>query len=122
MNYLVGDIGNTFIKFSVLNKDFKIKRIYNLKTKKIYQEKTRNKLLDKFNSKLTYKKVIFSSVVPKAFEEIKKNLRKKKFTVSEVKEINLKKIIKIKVKNYKQLGSDRISNAIGALNYNNSYH
>ncbi len=120
MNYLVGDIGNTFIKFSVLNKDFKIKRTYNLKTKKIYQEKTRNKLLNKFNSKLTYKKVIFSSVVPKAFEVIKKNLRKKKFTVSEVKEINLKKIIKIKVKNYKQLGSDRISNAIGALNYNNS--
>ena len=39
MNYLVGDIGNTFIKFSVLNKDFKIKRTYNLKTTKNISKK-----------------------------------------------------------------------------------
>jgi len=120
MNYLVGDIGNTFIKFSVLNKDFKIKRTYNLKTTKIYQKKIRSKLLNKFNSKFIYKKVIFSSVVPKAFAVIKKTLHRKKFIISEIKEMNIKKIIKINVKNYKQLGSDRISNAIGALNYNNS--
>ena len=78
MNYLVGDIGNTFIKFSILNKDFKIKRTYNLKTTKIYQKKFRNKFLDRFSSKLIYKKVIFSSVVPKAFAVIKKDLYKKK--------------------------------------------
>ena len=58
--------------------------------------------------------------MPKAFAVIKKTLHRKKFIISEIKEMNIKKIIKINVKNYKQLGSDRISNAIGALNYNNS--
>ena len=34
MNYLVGDIGNTFIKISILNDNLKIKKTYNLQTKK----------------------------------------------------------------------------------------
>ena len=38
MNYLVGDIGNTLIKISILNKDFSIKKSYNLNTEKIYKK------------------------------------------------------------------------------------
>ena len=34
MNYLVGDIGNTSIKISILNYKFAIKKSYNLDTKK----------------------------------------------------------------------------------------
>ncbi len=120
MNYLVGDIGNTFIKVSILNANFKITKAYNLKTKKIFQENNKKKFLNKFKKNNLYKKVLFSSVVPKAFKVVKKNLSKKKFNVLEIKDIDLKKIIKIKVKNSNQLGSDRISNAIGALKYNNS--
>ena len=120
MNYLVGDIGNTFIKISILNNRFNIKKTYNLETTKIYQKKFRNKFLKKISKNDVNKRVILSSVVPRAFTAIKENLSKKKFYVSEIKEINLKNIVKIKVKKYNQLGSDRISNAIGALNYNNS--
>ena len=120
MNYLVGDIGNTFIKISILNNRFNIKKTYNLETAKIYQKKFRNKFLKKISKNDVNKRVILSSVVPRAFTAIKENLSKKKFYVSEIKEINLKNIVKIKVKKYNQLGSDRISNAIGALNYNNS--
>tara|TARA_B100001057_G_C22627875_1_gene863186 strand:+ start:105 stop:854 length:750 start_codon:yes stop_codon:yes gene_type:complete len=120
MNYLVGDIGNTFIKISILNDNLKIKKTYNLQTKKIYQDTPKKKFLSKLKKKKLYGKVLFSSVVPKAFKIIKKDLLKKKFDVLEIKEIDIKKIIKIKVKNYYQLGSDRISNAVGSLKYNNS--
>ena len=120
MNYLVGDIGNTFIKISILNNNFKIKKSYNLETRKIYQKIYKEKFLNKFKKKNLYRKVLFSSVVPKAYKIIKNNLSKNRFSILEIKEIDIKKIIKIKVKNYNQLGSDRISNAIGSLKYNNS--
>ena len=120
MNYLVGDIGNTFIKVSILNGSFKIKKIYNLETRKIYQEKYKKKFLNKFKQKYLYKKVLFSSVVPRAFKVIKKNLLKEKFKVLEIKETDIKRVIKIKIKNYYQLGSDRISNAVGSLKNKNS--
>ena len=47
MNYLVGDIGNTLIKFSILNEKFRIKKIYNIETKKILINSTKNKILKK---------------------------------------------------------------------------
>ena len=47
MNYLVGDIGNTFIKISILNDNLKIKKTYNLQTKKIYQDTPKKKFLSK---------------------------------------------------------------------------
>ncbi len=120
MNYLVGDIGNTLIKLSILNNKFNIQKIYNFETAKIYQKNNISKFLKKINKKHINKRVLLSSVVPRAFTIIKKKLSKKKFHVSEIKEIDLKNIIKIKIKRYSQLGSDRISNALGALNYKNS--
>ncbi len=120
MKYLIGDIGNTFTKISIINENFKIFKLFNFRTKKILQNKRKNFFLTNVIYNKLDKKVLFSSVVPKAFKIIKKSLTKKKFKVFEIKELKVQKILKIRVKNYKQLGSDRISNAIGSLKYNNS--
>ena len=119
MNYLVGDIGNTFIKLSILNDKFKIKQSYNLETKKIFQRKFIKSFFKKIIKKNLNHNALFSSVVPKAYKVIKSHLSQKNFKVFEIKELKIKKILKIKIKNYNQLGSDRISNAIGSLNYRN---
>jgi type III pantothenate kinase len=59
--------------------------------------------------------------VPKSFNLIKKFLSKKtKINCYEVKNLNLKSLIKIKV-NYKQVGSDRITNAISLINNKNNF-
>jgi len=120
MNYLVGDIGNTLIKISILNNDFSIKKTYNLNTEKIYQKKYLNTYFKKFLKKNLYCKVLFSSVVPSAYKRIKKYFKKKKFKVYEIKDLKIKNIIKIRVKNFKNLGSDRIVNAIGSNEFKNS--
>jgi hypothetical protein len=39
MNYLVGDIGNTSTKLSILNFKFDIKKSYNIDTSKLYKKK-----------------------------------------------------------------------------------
>jgi len=121
MNILIGDIGNTDIKLCILNYNFKI-------IKKIHfnKELVHNNLA--FNKKINYlfkniiinKKSLFSSVVPSTFNIFKKKLYKLyKIKIIELKKINLNKIIKINV-NKKQIGSDRIANAIGASYYYNS--
>ena len=120
MNYLVGDIGNTLIKISILNKDFSIKKSYNLNTEKIYKKKYINSFFKKFIKKDLYNKVLFSSVVPIAYKKIYLYLKKKKIKVFEIKDFQIKKLIKIKVNNFKQLGSDRIVNAIGSSQVKNT--
>ena len=50
---------------------------------------------------------------------MKKRFKYTKYKIYEVKEFDLKKIIKLNVKNTKQLGSDRIANAIGVQKFNN---
>ena len=120
MNYLVGDIGNTLIKISILNKDFSIKKSYNLNTEKIYKKKYINSFFKKFIKKDLYNKVLFSSVVPIAYKKIYLYLKKKKIKVFEIKDFQIKKLIKIKVNNFKQLGSDRIVNAIGSSQVKNA--
>jgi len=120
MNYLVGDIGNTLIKISILNKDFSIKKSYSLNTEKIYKKKYINFFFKKFIRKDLYNKVLFSSVVPIAYKKIYVYLKKKKIKVFEIKDFQIKKLIKIKVNNFKQLGSDRIVNAIGSSQVKNT--
>ena len=119
MNYLVGDIGNTSTKLSILNDNFKIKKVYGFETKKIFQNLFINNFINQKIMNKTNKIVLFSSVVPKAFKIIKSKMIKKNFKVYELKDLNIKKILKIKIKNYNQLGSDRIANALGAFNYKN---
>jgi type III pantothenate kinase len=54
-------------------------------------------------------------VVPKVFNKIKSFLKTKNLKSYEIKELNLKKLVKINIENYNQLGSDRIANAIGSF-------
>ena len=115
MNYIVADIGNTLTKIALINKNFKILKVRSCRTihllskKKVIQNFTFNKLK-------TNKKIFISSVVPSVFKSIKKNLAPKNIAI-EIKSLKLNSLVKIKVKNPKKLGSDRIANAIGCLNY-----
>ena len=120
MNYLIGDIGNTYIKLSVLNDNLRIKKIYNIKTIEIINNQYKRNFFTKLNKKKFKKNILFSSVVPKAFKKIKRILTRKNFKVLEIKNLKIKKILNIKIKNYDQLGSDRISNALGSLIYKNT--
>ena len=69
----------------------------------------------------TIKKVLFCSVVPQSFYLIKKFLSKKlKKKCYEVKDLKLRSLINIKV-NFKQVGSDRLTNAISLLNKKDNF-
>ncbi len=119
MKFLIGDIGNTSTKICILNKKFQILRSYNFETIKMY----RNNLLKNIIKKKTNKNInpvfLFSSVVPKVFANIKNSLKSTKFKLLEIKSLKINKIIKINIKNKKNLGSDRIANAIGAKKLKN---
>ena len=113
MNYLIGDIGNTNIKICKLNKRFKITSSF------LFETKDKN-LLYKFKKQMNKiikgninKKILFSSVVPKVYSKLKKILKVNQFETHEIKEFDLRKLMKFKIKNFNQLGSDRIANAFG---------
>ena len=66
-------------------------------------------------------KILFCSVVPKSFNLIKKFLSKKiKKRCYEIKDLKLRQLINIKV-NFKQVGSDRLTNAISLLNSKDNF-
>ena len=121
MNYLIGDIGNTNIKICKLNNKFKITKslIFNTKDKNLIAKikVATNKILNNDMNK----DILFSSVVPTIYSKIKKLLKNKNFKSREIKEFNLKKIMKFKVQHFSQLGSDRIANAFGVSKKFNSY-
>lgn len=119
MNYIVGDIGNTCTKISILNHKFKIKKSYNIDTIKLLKKKNADKFFKKILVKNTNRKILFSSVVPNIYRLIKKYLKKKKFRLFEVKDLKIKKILKVNIKNFNQLGSDRIANTLGAYKNKN---
>ena len=117
--YLIGDIGNTDIKLCLFNiNKKKIKKI-TLKTEKLNFSYMRSKLKGiKFKN---IKKILFCSVVPKSYKLVKKffNLYTD-IKCKEIKDLDISKLIKIKV-NKKQIGSDRIANAISAANNKNNF-
>ena len=119
MKFLIGDIGNTSTKVCILNKKFKILRSYNFDTRKMYRDNLLKNIIKKKINKNINQVLLFSSVVPKAFINIKKSLKSTKFKILEIKNLKLNKIIKINIKNKKNLGSDRIANAIGAQKLKN---
>ena len=116
--YLLGDIGNSETKLCFVSEKNKIIKKIIFSTKDINQKKLKK------NFKIDFKKIekiLFCSVVPKSFNLIKKYLNKKtKVKCNEVKNLNLKSLIKIKV-NYKQVGSDRITNAISLMNNKDNF-
>ena len=114
MKILIGDIGNTLTKLCLINERAVIIREYNIETAKIIKEKNLINFLNPILDKNIKKKILFSSVEPKAFQKIYKFLKSKKYQVYEIKKLPLKNLIKIKIDKYNQLGSDRIANAIGA--------
>ena len=114
MKILIGDIGNTLTKLCLINEKSKIIKEYNIETKNLVIKKNLIKFINPILNKKIKKKILFSSVVPKAYKIINKFLEIKKYEVYEIKKLPLKKLIKIKIEKYNQLGSDRIANAIGA--------
>ena len=118
---LLGDIGNTETKICVANFSGKILKRFNLTTKEINQKnivKSFNKNQIKFD-KIT--KILFCSVVPCSFKKIQFFLKKKvKIKIYEIKDLNLKKLLKIEAK-FKQVGSDRIANAISVINNKDNF-
>ena len=120
--YLIGDIGNTETKIFLFDQNFKIKKKWNLPSIKISRKYLYSNLRFLISQRSKVKKIIFSSVVPKSFILIKKFLNKeiKKVKVIELKQINLKNLIKLRV-NRKQVGSDRLANAIGIMEKNKNY-
>ena len=121
MTYILGDIGNTETKIWLVSKKNKIIKKISFSSKEI----TNNKLsiiFKKNNFKFKHiEKILFCSVVPQTFNLIKKFLYKKTNRKSyEVKSLQLKSLIKVKV-DYKQVGSDRITNAISLANAKNNF-
>ena len=66
------------------------------------------------------RKILFCSVVPKSFNLVKAYFKKTKLKCYEIKDLNLKSLIKIRV-NYKQAGSDRLANAISVQNNKDNF-
>ena len=119
--YVIGDIGNTETKICVYSTQKKIIKKIILKSNLISNSYLKKNLSSIFKKNVVIKKIVFSSVVPKIFKLIKifvlKNFRLKVF---EVKELNVNKLINISV-NRKQIGSDRLCNAIGINDNKNNY-
>ena len=119
--YILGDIGNSETKVYLVNSKNEI-----IKNIKFSSKKINNKILNqKFKFLIkdfkSINKVLFCSVVPKSFYLIKKFLTKKiKKKCYEVKDLKLRSLIDIKV-NFKQVGSDRLTNAISLLNSKDNF-
>ena len=118
MYYIIGDIGNTSTRICLFNKSKILKSVV-FDTKKIVNKGYIKKIIKRVSKKNSKSEILFSSVVPSAFKEIKKILNKTSFKVLEIKSLNLKKLIKINIKNIDQLGSDRIVNSIEGKKYKN---
>jgi len=118
---LIGDIGNSNTKICLINSNYKIVKKIVLPSKKISKNLLSKKLNSIIGKNILNKKSLFCSVVPSQFSMIK-SLLKKKFKIHsiELKNLNLRKLINIKV-NRKQIGSDRISNSIAVITKNKNY-
>ena len=119
--YVIGDIGNTETKICVISTQKKIIKKIILKSNLINDNYLKNNLSFIFKKKFFISKVVFSSVVPKIFRLIKVFLLKNfKLKCYEIKQLNINKLIKILV-NKKQIGSDRLCNAIAVNDNKNNY-
>ena len=115
---LLGDIGNTETKICLVKKNKIIKKII------IPSKKKKISLLNNHFKRLQFsrlEKILFCSVVPSIFNEFKYFFSKKtKIKCFELKELPLQSILNIEV-NYKQVGSDRLANAISVSSKNKNF-
>ena len=120
MNALIGDIGNTISKICIIGVNtFKVKKTIYFNTNKISSKNLLKKTLKEiFRKETVYDVALFSSVVPK-YQKILGNFLKKEYAIKlrEIMEKNIKKIVKINIKNKNQVGSDRIANAVGVYKW-----
>jgi len=116
MKVLIGDIGNTFTKICLIDiNTFKATRIIYFESNKIlFKNFLKTKLNKLIKKNHVNKMALFSSVVPIYKLKLKSALKKfYKIKLKELKDKNIKKIVKINIKNKNQAGSDRIANAVG---------
>ena len=114
--YIFGDIGNSETKLFLVDKKEKILKRINLPTNYINDRNLDKKIKFLIKNINDVEKILFCSVVPKFFILIKKYFSKRtKVKCYEIKDLNLKSLIKIKV-NFRQVGSDRLANAISLQN------
>ena len=119
--YLIGDIGNTEVKICAFNRNKKLLKKTILKSNLITNKYLYKHLIFLKSKKYKLHHAIFCSVVPKYYNKIKFFIKKKlNINCTELKELKLDKLIKIKV-NRKQIGSDRLSNAISVIDNKNNY-
>ena len=119
--YIFGDIGNSETKIFLINSKYKVIRNVNFSSSKINNKILKSKFDSLIKNFSNIEKILFCSVVPKSFYLIKKFLSKKtKKKCFEVKDLNLESLINISV-NYKQVGSDRLTNAISLLDNKNNF-
>ena len=118
---ILGDIGNSETKVFLVNSKNKIIRNINFPSNKINSKILKSKFSYLVRDFTIIDKVLFCSVVPKCFNLIKKFLLKKTIKKCyEVKDLRLKSLINISV-NYKQVGSDRLTNAVSLLNNKDNF-
>ena len=119
--YIFGDIGNSETKIYLVNSKDKVIKNIKFSTKKINNKIIKSKFKLLINDLTKINKILFCSVVPKSFKLIKIFLKKEtKKICYEVKDLELKSLISINV-NFKQVGSDRLTNAISLLNNRNNF-
>ena len=117
MKVLIGDIGNTLTKICLIDiNTLKLTEIIYFESNKIlFKNFLKVKLNKLIRKNYVNKMALFSSVVPIYKFKLKSVLNKfYKIKLKELKDKNIKKIIKINIKNKNQVGSDRIANAVGA--------
>ena len=118
---LIGDIGNTDVKICLIDDNFKIKKKVIIKSNIINKSKIKNKLKFTLMYKNKLDKIIFSSVVPKIYNQFSSYFKLNfKINTIEIKKLKLNKLIDIKV-NKKQVGSDRLANSIAAIDMKKNY-
>jgi type III pantothenate kinase len=119
--YILGDIGNSETKLFLVNSKNRIIKYKSFPSKEINNRVLNNNFNSLTNDYSKIEKVLFCSVVPKSFSLIKKFLYKKiRKKCFEVKDLKLRSLMNIDV-NYKQVGSDRLTNAIGLLNHKDNF-
>ena len=119
--YVIGDIGNTETKICLFNNKKKLikKKIFNTININKSNLNRNLKFIHLNNKKIT--KIVFSSVVPEVFNNIKRYIKKKlRLEVKELKQYNFSKILKVDVVK-KQVGSDRLANALSVINNKDNF-
>ena len=118
---ILGDIGNSVTKLFLVNSKNKILKKINLSSKLITNSILNRKFKILTKDFKNIEKILICSVVPKTFNLIRKFFNKNtKIRCYEVKDLNLRSMINIEV-NFKQVGSDRITNAISVINNKDNF-